>query len=493
MTVPHGRTRFVAVVATLLTAALPAIAWAQSPSSAATSPAPSIAAPPTPSAAASAAPAAGTPGASPLAAASPSASSSPGPLWTPPAVSGPIALLTAGLEGDARALAIEDAFGATLTESCPQATLDVHNADTPERQAEQATTALTGGARVLVIDPVDPATAATIVADARSAGASVIALGDSITGAAPQLQVAYDDAASGSIIGSVVVQLAVEAAEADIATNDDATPLPSGIPVERVVLINGPDGDVGLAAWSANVKEGLGARATIVHEAAVADLSAVEGARVIGEAIAAVTADGFGAVITPSDAVAAGVIDGLLEAGLVPAERPVTGLGGSLPGTQAIVAGDQRLTTFAPDAPAAGVAAALACGQATGVGLPEGLTTTPVDNGSGPVDTVLLTPIVVTHDGSVEGTRSVADTIVAGEAFGPDTAAAICTADLTEDCEDLGIVIPSPSAAPSASPAAGSPAPSSPAASVPAASVPAGSPAPASPAASQPPVASPSA
>ena len=92
--------------------------------------------------------------------------------------------------------------------------------------------------------------------------------------------------------------------------------------MEQVVLINGPEGDAELAAWSAKVKEGLGARATIVHEAAVEDLTATEGMRVIGEAIAAVTADGFGAVITPGDAVAAGVIAGLREAGIVAGRAP---------------------------------------------------------------------------------------------------------------------------------------------------------------------------
>jgi D-xylose transport system substrate-binding protein len=452
------------VFATLLTAALPAIAWAQSPSSPA-SPGPSTAVQPAP---ATAAPSGAAP-ASP----SPSVSSSPGPLWTPPAVSGPIALLTAGLEGDVRAVGIQEAFRDTLSEACPQATLDARAADTSELQAEQATSTLSAGARVLVIDPVDPAAAATLVTDARVAGAAVIALGESITGATPDLQVAYDEPASGSTIGAVVVQVAADAADA--ALTDDATPIPSDAPVERVVLVNGPDGDATLSAWSAKVREGLGARATIVHEVAVEDLTAPEGQRVIAEAIAAVTADGFGAVITPGDAVAAGVIAGLREAGIVPAERPVTGLGGSLPGTQAIVLGDQLLTTYAPWGQAARVAASLACGQATGVGLPDGLTTTPRDNGSGPVDTVLLTPIVVTQDGSVEGTRGVADTIVADEAFGPDTAATICTAELTQACEDLDIVIPSPSPVASATPAPGSPAASGPTPS-PAASGPAGSP-----------------
>ncbi len=485
MTVPHGRMRFVAVVATLLTAALPAIAWAQSPSSATTSPAPSIAAPPTPSAAASAAPSTPVPGASPSAAASPAASTSPGPLWTPPAASGPVALLLGGLEGDPRALAIQDAFADTLTESCPQVTLDAHTADTPELQAEQATSAIASGAKVLVIDPVDRAAAAAIVTDARAGGATVITLGDTITDATPDLQVAYDEPASGAAVGAAVVQEAADAADLELA--DDATPIPSDNPVEQVVLINGPEGDAGLAAWSAKVKEGLGVRATIVHETAVEDLTAAEGLRVIEAAIAAVTADGFGAVITPGDAVAAGVIAGLTAAGLVPAERSVTGLGGTLPGTQAIILGDQLLTTYLPEAPIASVAATLACGQVTGVGLPEGLTTTPVDNGSGPVDTVLLAPIVVTDDGSLEGTRGVVDTIIAGEAFGPDTAATICTTELSQACDGLDIVVPSPSPAASAS-AGPSVAPGSPAASVPAATTPAAS---TSPAASEPPAASP--
>lgn len=462
MTVPCGRTRLVAVVAILLTAALPAIAWAQSPSPGTASPAPTaVATPATASAAPSPAASASVADASPSVVASPPAASpSATPLWTPPPVSGPVALLTAGLEGDARALTIEDAFGDTLAESCPGAVLDAHTADTPEGQAEQARTAVAAGAKVLVLDPVDPAAAATIVSEAQAAGAKVIALGDSVTGAVPDLQVAYDPPATGSLIGAVVVQVAVDAAERDL--DSDASPVPSDVPVERVVLIHGPEGDAELAAWTAQVKEGLGARATIVHESAVTDLTAVEGKRAIGEAIAALTTDGFGAVITPSDAVAAGVIAGLREAGVTPGDLSVTGLGGTLPGIQAIVAGDQLLTTWAPDAPAASVAAALACGQATGAGMPEGLTTTPVDNGAGQVPTVRLTGIVVTSDGSVEGTRSLEATVVEDQAFGPDTVASICTDDLAQACEDLGLEIPSSSPAPSGSPVAGSPAAGSP-------------------------------
>jgi hypothetical protein len=81
------------------------------------------------------------------------------------------------------------------------------------------------------------------------------------------------------------------------------------------------------------------------------------------------------------------------------------------------------------------------------------------------VATVQLTGIIVTQDGSVEGTRSIEATIVEGRAFGPDTVATICTEELAQACDDLGLVIPSPSPAPSASPAPASPAGGSPAAS----------------------------
>jgi D-xylose transport system substrate-binding protein len=358
---------------------------------------------------------------------------------------------------------MSEAFRATLDESCPQATLQTHTADSAEAQAQQASAALTGGAAVIVIDPVDPGAISGAVTQARSEGASVIALGDTITGAVPDFQVAYDEPASGSLVGPVVIQVAVDAAE----SGDNATPVPSGAPIEQVVLVDGPAGDTTLADWTVKVKEGLGARATIVHEAAVTELNATEGKRVIEEAIASLGSGGFGAVITPSDAVAAGVIAGLVEAGVTPGDMSITGLGGSLPGVQAIVSGDQLLTTWSPDGPAASVAATLACGQATGAGAPTGLTTTPVDNGTGQVATVLLTPIVVTSDGSIQGTRSIETTIVSGQAFGPDTVASICTEDLAQACDDLGLVVPSPSpsASASASLAAGSPAVTSPAVS----------------------------
>ena len=164
-----------------------------------------------------------------------------------------------------------------------------------------------------------------------------------------------------------------------------------------------------------------------------------KGQRVITAAISAVGADGFDAVISGDDAVATGVIAGLKAASIEPATRQVTGGDATIPGVQQVLIDQQLLTTFAPPTEEAQLAAVVACGLATGSGLPKSLTTTPVNNGTADIPSLLLTGVAVTTDGSIAGTRSVADTIVAQDAFGPDTTALICTADFETACTDAGI------------------------------------------------------
>jgi D-xylose transport system substrate-binding protein len=393
------------------------------------------------------------------------------------------------IDESARADGMATAFRDMVESSCPGTAITVDRSSDAAAQAQQLTERLATGPASVVIEAVDPTTAAALVSQAQAAGASVVVLGDDIPGSAPAYRIAYDPAAAGGRISEVVLEIAQDAADME---DEDAEPTPG--PIERVVLIGGPADDAALSAWATAVKEGLGTDATIVHEASVAGLTAIEGKRVIEEAIAAVGADGFGAVIAPDDAVAAGVIEGLRTAD-IPVGRTITGGGGTLPGTRAIVSGTQTLTTWSPPGPAAQVAGVLACAAATGSGTPEGLTLTPIDTGSGAVSTVVLTPIVVglQGGGDLEGTRSVEATIVEDLAFGPDTAAQIC-ADLADACDAAGIVVPqaSPSPGASASPVA-SPATSPVASEAPVASPVASVVPQASAAATAPPVASPAA
>ena len=320
-------------------------------------------------------------------------------------------------------------------------------------QAQQAEEALNAGAAVLVVDPVDAATGAAIVGNARAAGAQVISYDTAVSGAAPDYHIAYDPAVAGFLVSEAVITTNLEAAA---LASPEPTEAPGGV---RVVLISGPQDAPGAAAWTTKVKEGFAAEGTIVHEAVATALTAEEGQRIITEAIAAIGVDAFDSVVTSDDALAAGVIAGLTAAQIEPATRLVTGGDASVGGVQQVLIDKQLLTTFAPPTAQAQLAAVVACGLATGHGLPEGLTTTAVNNGTADIPTLLLSGVVVTIDGSVAGTRSVADTIIAGNAFGADTAALICTPDYLSACEDADISLPVASPSPAAS-APASPAPS---------------------------------
>ena len=327
-------------------------------------------------------------------------------------------------------------------------------------QAQQAEEALNAGATVLVVDPVDAATGAAIVGNARAAGAHVISYDTAVSGAAPDYHIAYDPAVAGFLVSEAVITTNLEAAS---LASPEPTEAPGGV---RVVLISGPQDEPSAAAWTAKVKEGFAVEGTIVHDAVATALTAEEGQRVVTEAIAAIGKDAFDSVVTGDDALAAGVIAGLAAADIVPATKLVTGGDASVAGIQQVLIDNQLLTTFEPPTPEAQLAAVVACGLATGHGLPEGLTTTPLSNGTADIPSLLLSGVVVTVDGSVAGTRSVADTIVAGKAFGPDTVALICTDEYLSACEDNDISLPVPSPSPVAS------APASPRASTAASSAP---------------------
>jgi len=393
------------------------------------------------------APASPTPSVAP-AAASVAPAASPAPSAAAVAKT-PVALLLPNTTDTRWATVDQVAFAAKLTEVCPTASLDAQNAGgDAATQVQQAQAALTSGAKVLVLAPVDAATGAAIVTSAHNAGAQVISYDTQVIGAAPDYHIAYDPAAVGTVAAGAVL---TSDSDARAVASPAATAAPGGV---RVVLIDGPAADPASAAWATKVKDALATDATIVDEEAVTALTADEGQRIVTAAITKLGADGFDSVISSSDIVAGGVITGLTAANIDPATKQVTGGDASIAGVQQVLLGTQLLTTFAAPTAEAQLAAVVACGLATGHGLPQGLVTTAVNNGTADVPSLLLTAIAVTTDGTIAGTRSVAETIVAGKAFGPDTTTLICTADVLSACTANSISLPSasPSPAPSAAP-----------------------------------------
>ena len=259
---------------------------------------------------------------------------------------------------DTRWAAVDQlAFAAKLTEVCPTASLDAQNAGgDAASQVQQAQAALTAGAKVLVLVPVDAATGAAIVTSAHGAGAKVISYDTPVTGAAPDYHIAYDAAAVGTVSAGAVIT-------SDSEAKAGASPAPSADPGGlRVVLIDGPAADPASAAWTTKVKDALAADGTIVQEEAVTAVTADEGRRIITAAVAKLGADGFDSVITSSDSVAGGVITGLTTAKIDPATKQVTGGDATVPGVQQVLLGTQLLTTLAPPTAEAQLAAVVACG-----------------------------------------------------------------------------------------------------------------------------------
>ncbi len=372
------------------------------------------------------------------------------------------------------------AFAAKLTEVCPTASLDAQNADgDAATQAQQAQAALTAGAKVLVLVPVDGATGAAIVTSAHDAGAKVISYDTPVSGAAPDYHIAYDPAAVGTIAAGAVLTSDSEARAAEspapsIGPVGCASCSSTGQPRTRLRRHGRPRSRTPSPTrprWCRRTPSRLSAP--------------MRARRIIADDIAKLGADGFDAVITSSDVVAGGVIAGLTAANIDPATKQVTGGDATVPGVQQVLLGTQLLTTFAPPTAEAQLAAVVACGLATGHGLPEGLETTPLNNGTADIPSLLLTGVGVTSDGSIEGTRSVADAIVLAKAFGPDTASLICTPDVLAACTDNSIGLPSPSPSPGASPAA-SPAASAGASPASASAAPSSAPSPAGSAAGGP-------
>jgi D-xylose transport system substrate-binding protein len=106
---------------------------------------------------------------------------------------------------------------------------------------------------------------------------------------------------------------------------------------------------------------------------------------------------------------------------------PVTGQDATLQGIQNIVAGDQCMTVYKAIKKEADAASKLAIALAKGEKPSD--PTTPVDNGTHKVPSVLLEPVAVTKDNIKE---------YLGEPDFPKKEE-ICTGKLTAKCEELGL------------------------------------------------------
>ena len=281
------------------------------------------------------------------------------------------------------------------------------------KQQSQAEAALTQGAEVLVLDPVDAKSAAAIVEKANAQNVPVLSYDRLIENAEVDYYVSFDN----EHVGELQAESLSEKLKED------------GAPSGPIVMINGDPADSNAALFKAGAHTGFEKSGVqIAKEYDTPEWSATNAQNEMQQAITALGNDGFEGVYGANDEMAAGAIAAMKGAGINPAERPSTGQDATVPGVQRIIAGQQYMTVYkATDLEtkaAAEIAVALAQGKEPQVEITE-----KINNGKTDVPSVLLEPVAVTKD-------NVKDTVIKDEFITPDE---LCTGPYASDCKELGI------------------------------------------------------
>ncbi len=282
-------------------------------------------------------------------------------------------------------------------------------------QQQQAEAALTNGAKVLVLDPVDSAAAASIADAAKAAGVPVISYDRLITGTA---NVAYYISFDNVQVGKLQAQSLMTAL--------------SGKTNPTIVMINGSPTDNNATLFKQgahSVFDPLVAAGslTIAKEYDTPDWSPDQAQTEMTQALTALNNQVDG-VYAANDGTAGGAIAAMKAAGITPLP-PVTGQDAELAGIQRILIGEQYMTVYKAIKPEAEAAATLAYDLLTGTAVPSSMITGTTNNGTADIQSVILTPVAVTK-------ANIESTVVADGFW---TAAQICTADYASACTAAGI------------------------------------------------------
>jgi D-xylose transport system substrate-binding protein len=306
-------------------------------------------------------------------------------------------------------------FERKVKELCPNCEIVYSNADQdPAKQLSQVEAAITKQVNVMVLDPVDSASASGMVAKAKVANIPVISYDRLITDApALDYYISFDNVKVGELQGTALV----DKLKADGKTGS-------------IFMINGSPTDNNAklfkqGAHSVIDKSGL----KVAKEFDTPDWSPDKAQQEADQAITALGNNGFVGVYAANDGTAGGAIAAMKGAGIDPSTKPTTGQDAELAAIQRILIGEQYMTVYKAIKPEAEAAAQLAVALGRGEQAPAGIVNGQTDNGSKQVPSVLLTPVAVTAD-------KVASTIVK-DGFWP--ASQICTGKYAAACTKYGI------------------------------------------------------
>jgi D-xylose transport system substrate-binding protein len=307
-------------------------------------------------------------------------------------------------------------FEAKVKALCSDCQIIYSNADQKaDQQQNQADAALTNGAKVMVLDPVDSASAASIVAKAKSQNVPVISYDRLINNADVDYYISFDNEKVGQLQGQALIDKLKE----------------DGKSSGTVVMINGAPTDNNAKLFKKGAHSVLdNSGFKIGKEYDTPDWSPDKAQDEMEQAITALGKDGFDGVYAANDGTGGGAIAAMKSQGIKPGDRPTTGQDAELAAIQRIVAGEQYMTIYKPIRPEAEAAAELAVNLVNGdKSAADALAKKTENNGQKDVPSIIFDPVVVTKD-------NVKDTIIKDNFHPVDQ---ICSGAAASACQAAGI------------------------------------------------------
>jgi D-xylose transport system substrate-binding protein len=313
-------------------------------------------------------------------------------------------------------------FEANLKRHCPDCELIYSNANQDaSAQQDQVEAALTEDIDVLVLDPVDSASAASMVNLAEQQDVPVISY-DRLILDSPGVDyyVSFDNVRVGELQGEALTKKLAD----------------DGSPTGPIVKIKGSPTDNNAKLFNEGAQSMFDdAGVEIAQEYDTPDWSPDKAQQEMEQAITAVGQNGFTGVYAMNDGTAGGAIAAMKGAGIDPATKPTTGQDAELEAIQRILVGEQFMTVYKATSLETDATAQLAAALAQGEDPPEGLVNGETDNGAKQVPSVLETPVAVTID-------NIQDTVLKDNGdLGPPywTVQDICTAQYAQACQEAGL------------------------------------------------------
>nr|WP_307167752.1 substrate-binding domain-containing protein [Streptomyces rishiriensis] len=301
-------------------------------------------------------------------------------------------------------------FDAKVKALCSDCKLEYANAAADSaKQAQQVSSMVTKGVKVIVISAQDSAAIKSSIQSAVDKGVKVVAY-DRLAQGPVSAYVSFDNVKVGELQGQALLD----------SLGAKATPK------AKVVMINGDDADPNAGQFKEGAHKALDGKVDIAYEQSGLWKDTVA-AQKMSAAITQLGAKNIAGVYAANDGMAGGIANTLKGAKI--SGIPLTGQDAELAGIQRIVAGTQSSTVYKAFKPEAEAAAQLAVDLLEGKDI-KSLATETLTSGSGDkVPSQLLTPVSVTK-------ANIKDTVIKDGLY---TVADICAGEYAAACKTAGI------------------------------------------------------